>query len=579
MTEKAGRQWFVHTKKADFAGLAARLGVDPVIVRILRNRDLCSEEEMRTFLTAGRNDLYPAEFLPDLCKAGDLISEKIREGKRIRIVGDYDIDGVCATYILYDGLRKAGAAADYVIPERIRDGYGINGRIVEEAVTDGIDTLITCDNGISAVSELGDAKKAGLTVVLTDHHDIRRDETGKEILPAADCIVSAKLDSSEYPEKEICGAVTAWKLLHRVFENAGIPETGWYDYLEFAGIATVGDVMKLTGENRILAKEAIASLNRHIKNTGLAALIRETGLSGKRIGCYHIGFVIGPCINAGGRLETAEKAMKLFLSEEENEALILAAELKALNDSRKDLTAKGVEKAVCQVQRELQQDRILVVYLPELHESLAGIVAGRVRETFGRPAFVVTDGADPGEDGQKLVKGSGRSIENWNMFEGLQGVSDLLCKYGGHPMAAGFSLKQENLEEFRTRLNENCGLSQEDLVQKTWIDMQLPLSYVNPGLVRQLEALEPFGNGNTKPLFAEKNVRLANLQILGRNGNCLKMDACSEDGCMLPALMFGDAAALKEELLKRQSVHITYHPQINEYHGMENLQIQIEDYL
>lgn len=579
MTETPRKQWYLHTKKADFAGIAKELDVDPILVRIMRNRDLLTAEEMKFFLTADRERMYPAGLLPNAVQAAERITEKIRDGKRIRIVGDYDIDGVCATYILYDGLRRAGAAVDYVIPERVRDGYGINIRIVEEAAEDGIDTLITCDNGISAVQELSRAKELGMTVILTDHHDIRKTEEGTECLPDADFIVSAKLAASKYPEKEICGAVTAWKLLQEIFRHCNVPEEVWFDYLEFAGIATVGDVMKLTGENRILAREALNGLNGRIVNRGLAALVRACGLEGKQIGCYHIGFVIGPCINAGGRLETAEKAMQLFLAEDDTEAERFAEELRELNESRKSLTAKGVENASVQVRERYQEDRILVVCLPDLHESMAGIVAGRIRETFGKPALVVTGSGVQAENTDRvLLKGSGRSIEAWNMFEGLQGAADLLVKFGGHPMAAGFSIYADDLEEFRRRLNENCGLTEEDLIEKVWIDMRLPLSCVSARLVRELEKLEPFGNGNEKPLFAEKNVRLTNLRVLGKTNRCLRMDAYTEDGYSCAALMFGDAEQLKTELLQRRSVDITFYPQINEYRGMETLQIVIEDY-
>jgi len=568
------KKWYVYAKKADFAGIASRFGIDPVTARILRNRDIVTDDGIRSFLYGGLKDLYSPELLPDAAGAAECLCEKIREGKKIRIVGDYDIDGVCATYILYDGLKSAGAVIDYRIPERIRDGYGINDRIVGEAIRDGVDTLLTCDNGISAFDEMKTACDNGMTVILTDHHDIRRDEEGNEQLPPADYLINAKLERSRYPEKEICGAVTAWKLLQLVYRFLGIPESRWESYLEFAGIATIGDVMKLVGENRIIAREALRHINNAPVNPGLAALIDETGLCGKHIGCYHIGFVLGPCINAGGRLETAEAAMELFLAAEPDLCGRKAKELKELNDSRKDLTLKGTKDAVSLVSSGYPEDRILVVCLPELHESMAGIVAGRLKEEFGRPAFVFTgSAAEPG-----LLKGSGRSVEAWNMFGGLQKCSDLLERFGGHPMAAGLSVRKENLENLRKRLNEDCTLTEEDMIQKIWIDMQLPLSYLRKDLVREIEELEPFGNGNAKPLFAEKNVKLTNLKVIGKSRNVLKMEVYSETGTRLPGLMFGEADRLKEELEGKGRVHIIFHPQINDYQGFEQLQLQIEDF-
>lgn len=568
------KKWYVYTKKADFAGIASRFGIDPVTARILRNRDIVTDDGIRSFLYGGVKDLHSPELLPDASDAAECLCRKIRDGKKIRIVGDYDIDGVCATYILYDGLKNAGAVIDYRIPERIRDGYGINARIVAEAANDGVDTLLTCDNGISAFEELKTARGNGMTVILTDHHDVRRDEEENELLPPADYLINAKLEKSRYPEKEICGAVTSWKLLQLVYRFLGLPEGLWNSYLEFAGIATVGDVMKLVGENRIIAREALRSLNTAPVNPGLSALIDETGLHGKHISCYHIGFVLGPCINAGGRLETAEAAMELFLAAEPHLCARKAKELKELNDSRKDLTLKGTKEAVSLAGGDFPEDRILVVCLPDLHESMAGIVAGRLKEEFGRPAFVLTESAaEPG-----LLKGSGRSVESWNMFGGLQKCSDLLVRFGGHPMAAGLTVRKEDLEQLRKRLNEDCELTDEDLVQKVWIDMQLPLSYLRKDLVREIEGLEPFGNGNAKPLFAEKNVKLTNLKVIGKNRNVLKMDVYSESGTRLPGLMFGEADRLKEELEGMGRVHIIFHPQINDYQGSEQLQLQIEDF-
>jgi len=569
------RKWYVYAKKADFSGIAQEFGTDPVIARILRNRDIVTKEEIRSFLFGNMKDLYDPNLLPNAAEAAACLSGKIITGKKIRIVGDYDIDGVCATYILYDGLKKAGADVDYRIPERIRDGYGINERIVDEAIHDGIDTLLTCDNGISAFDELRKAKAEGMTVILTDHHDIRRDKHGSELLPEADFVINAKLERSEYPEKEICGAVTAWKLLKLLYEITGIPSGVWESYLEFAGIATIGDVMKLVGENRIIAGEALKSINTRPVNQGLQALINETGLRGKHIGCYQIGYIIGPCINAGGRLETAKAVMELFLAGDTDTALRKAKELKELNDSRKELTLKGTKEAIDMVQKDYPEDRILMVYLNGLHESMAGIVAGRLKEEFARPAFVLTDSA--GEDG--ILKGSGRSVDAWNMFSELEKCSELMIRFGGHPMAAGLTVRRENLETLRGKLNDGCMLTEEEIVQKIWIDMPLPLSYLTKDLVYEIEKLEPFGNGNPRPLFAERNVRLANLKVLGKSRNALKMEVFTEYGTRIPGMMFGEADRLKEELERIGPVNIIFHPQINEYQGFEQLQLQIEDYM
>lgn len=581
MHEYVKKEWYVYGKKAPFNDLSEKLGIDPVTVRILRNRDIITEEEMRLYLNGTLNELYDASALWDIVPAARMIVDAVRKGERIRVVGDYDVDGVCSAFILCDGLRTIGAAVDYVIPDRVKDGYGINMSIVEKAHSDGISLILTCDNGIAAIDELQAAKEYGMKVIVTDHHDIRLDDLGNELLPPADHIVSAKLKSSEYSEKEICGAVTAWKLLKVIFENAGVPVSEWKKYLEFASLATIGDVMRLTGENRIIAKEGLLAMSCGPVNMGLRELINVTGLSGKAISCFHVGFVIGPCINAGGRLETAEMALRLFMSDNEKEAHELACVLKELNDSRKYMTQKGAEEAFNEVIRSCQDDRVLMVYLPGLHESMAGIVAGRLKEKFGKPSFVITDSSTETVDRDgtvhRILKGSGRSIENYNMFEGLRAVEGLLFKYGGHPMAAGLSLYEENLSSLRKALNENCHLTDEDLTQKIWIDAPMPMSYVTFNLVEEFARLEPFGNGNEKPLFAEKGVRTVNMKVLGKNRNVLKMDLISHEGRVFHGIMFGEADALKSELEERHSISIIYYPQINEYNGQKTLQMQIED--
>ncbi|MDO4265623.1 MAG: single-stranded-DNA-specific exonuclease RecJ [Eubacteriales bacterium] len=572
------KKWMVYAKRADFQKISEKFGIDQVTARIIRNRDITGEEEIRRYLKGNLEDLFDRRLLPHIEEAAELVIQKIREGRHIRIVGDYDIDGVCATYILYRGLIRvcgalsSGAVIDYVIPERIRDGYGINRQIIERAADEGVDTILTCDNGIAAIEELAFAKERGLTVIITDHHDVRiEEEAQKELLPPADVIVDPKLAESRYPTDNICGAVVGWKLIGLLYELCGIPEAEWQAFLEFAAVATVGDVMELRGENRIIVKNGLTQLNAGGRNMGLRKLIEACGIAGKPIGAYHIGFVIGPCINAGGRLETAEAALRLFLSDSEKEAEKLAAHLRLLNDERKDMTEAGVREAVNQAEQLYAKDPVLVIYLPDLHESLAGIVAGRIRERFGKPCFVITDAKEG-------CKGSGRSIEKYHMFQGLCGVSALLSKFGGHPMAAGLSLPRENVDAFRREINRQCSLTEEDFVGTLWIDAAMPLPYISGKLVSELSLLEPFGNGNEKPVFAVKGVRLEGLTVLGKNRNVLKCRATDGSGYSMSAVMFGEADRMKEELSAAALCNIVYYPEINEYNGFRRLQLVISEY-
>ena len=569
-------RWVVYGKRADFYGIAQRFGIDPVTARVLRNRYICTDEEISLFLHGDLGGLSDAALLPDAETAAALLAEDIRAGARIRIVGDYDIDGVCAAYILMRGLSDAGAAADCVIPERIRDGYGINIGIVEKAARDGVQTILTCDNGIAAVSEMQRAKELGMRVVVTDHHSIRKDASGREILPPADAVVDPKRLDSRYPTAEICGAVVAWKLLGLLYRRMGLPEEKVFSFLEFAAVATVGDIMPLKGENRIIVREGLRKLERSPVNRGLRALIEAQGLSGKHLTAYHIGFVIGPCINAGGRLETAEEALRLFLSETEEEAQAGALHLKELNDERKLMTEAGQKKAEELTRERFLSDRVLVLYVEGLHESLAGIVAGRIRETFSRPAIVFTDAADG------MLKGSGRSTEAYDMFAHLCRRESLLEKFGGHPMAAGLTVKPENLEALRKGLNEDCGLTGEDLTGRVMIDAAMPFSYITERLVRELDALEPFGNGNERPLFAVKNAVASPARVLGKNRNVLSFRLREDGGGFYDGLMFGDAPELKEKLdrlmLEKGSADILYYPQISEYMGRRTLSIHVEDF-
>lgn len=537
--------------------------------RIIRNRDVCGDEAVRKFLYGTWKDLYSPYLLKDVEKAAGILLEKIETKKKIRIVGDYDIDGVCSTYLLYKALNRLGAVVDAEIPDRIKDGYGINIQIVETAAEDGVDTILTCDNGISAILQMQRAKELGLTVIVTDHHDIAR-EDGRDLLPAADAIVNPKQSECGYPWKEICGAVVAYKLIQVLYEKAAVPQQEWLEMIEFAAIATVGDVMRLQDENRILVKEGLKRMPQ-TKSLGLKKLVEKNNLDITHLNAYHIGFVIGPCLNAGGRLQTAKLALQLLLSQDEQEAERLAVELKLLNDQRKDMTAQGLLQAAQQVDERYMQDKVLVVYLPECHESLAGIIAGRLREKYHKPSFVLTRA----EDG---VKGSGRSIENYHMFEALVEVKNLLVKFGGHPMAAGLSLKEENVDGFRLELNRRARLTEEDFIPKIWIDVPMPMDYVSEGLIQELELLEPFGQGNEKPQFAQKGLRIRSARVLGKNRNAVKLSLVTPDGMPMDGMIFTDGDAFMNEMGNRRGMDAIYYPGINEYNGNRSLQVIIKEY-
>lgn len=564
----------LQTKRADFSGIAARFHISPVTARIIRNRDVEGETAIDRYLNGTLDQLYDPHLMKDMDKAASLILEKIQAGARIRIVGDYDIDGVCSTYLLYRGLSRCGGHVDYQIPERIRDGYGINESIIRKAKEDGIDTIVTCDNGIAALEQVRLAKELGMTVIVTDHHEVVRAEDGSQILPEADAVVNPHRDDCPYPFAGICGGVVAYKLVQVLYEQNRIPEQEWKDMLEFAAIATVGDVMKLQDENRIIVRWGLKQIP-HTASAGLRALVEACGLDICNLTAYHIGFVIGPCLNASGRLKTAQLALELLLCEAGTPAALraeeMAAELKLLNEERKDMTQAGMEQAFEQVDTELADDDVLVVYLPDCHESLAGIIAGRVREAYNKPSFVLTKGED-------CVKGSGRSIESYHMYRALCGVRDLLLKFGGHPMAAGFSLKEENVGEFRRRLNEQSTLTKEDFIPKIWIDVAMPLEYISETLVNELKSLEPFGQGNEKPQFAQKNLRIRSLRALGRNNNAVRMTVVTEQGRPMEAMVFTEADKFVEEAKNSRSMDVIYYPDINEYNGNRTLQIVVRAY-
>ena len=571
----------VQTKRADFNGLAKELGVSPVSVRIMRNRGMETKEAMERYLYGTLDGLYDGGRMKNMGEAVAVLIKKLREEKRIRIIGDYDIDGVCASYLLLTGLRRAerelgkgtGPAGstriDYEIPDRVRDGYGINEAIIRQAAADGVDTLVTCDNGIAAAKEISLAKELGMTVVVTDHHEVPVEEE-RQVLPPADVVVDPKQEGETYPFREICGAVVAYKLVEKLYEASGVHREEWRELLEFAAIATVGDVMRLQDENRILVKYGLKQMAR-TRNLGLRKLVEKTGLDITDLSAYHIGFVIGPCLNAGGRLQTAKAALRLFLSEDEAEAEQLAEELKELNDVRKDMTKKGEDEAIAQVEERYMGDKVLVVFLPDCHESLAGIIAGRVREHFHKPSIVLTRSGD-------MVKGSGRSIEPYHMFRELTKVRDLLPKFGGHPMAAGLSIKEEDVPEFRKRLNENAELTEDDFIPRVWIDVPMPLEYVTEGLVEELKRLEPFGQGNEKPLFAQKGLMIRSLRVLGKNRNVVKLGLVTDTGLSMDGLLFGDGDAFQKELAGKDRIDIVYYPDINEYNGNRTLQAVIRNY-
>lgn len=568
----AKTQWMVQSKKADFNAIGAAVGVSPVTARIIRNRDVVGLDAVYQYLHGTVEDLYEPMLLPDMGRALQVLQRKIEEGRKIRIVGDYDIDGICSTYLLYRALCRVGAKADYEIPDRIKDGYGINESIVRAAGADGIDTILTCDNGIAAIDQMELAADLGMTVIVTDHHDIRQDEQGNDLLPKAAAVVNPKRKDSRYPYPDICGGMVAYKLVRGLYRIFGVPEAEWLELMEFAALATVGDVMKLQDENRIVVKEGLKRMGR-TKNPGLRKLIEKNNLNPERITAYHVGFVIGPCLNASGRLETAKLALSMLLSEDDQEADRLADKLKELNDTRKDMTAKGVEAAAAQVEEKYLEDWVLVVYLPDCHESLAGIVAGRLRERYHKPAIVLTRG-------EEAVKGSGRSIEGYHMFEALVEVQDLLLKFGGHPMAAGLSLEEGKVDQLRRRLNERAHekMTEADFIEKIWIDVALPMEYVNEPLIRELSLLEPFGQGNEKPQFAQRHLRVRSARVAGKNRNVVMLSLVTDSGFPVEARWFGDGDGFLEEMGSSRFMDVIYYPEINEYNGRRSIQAVLRQY-
>lgn len=564
----------VAAKKADFNQIGRQFHIDPVIARLIRNRDVIEEEKIREYLLGTVEELPSPWLMKDMEKATDLLEKKIQQHAKIRIIGDYDIDGVTSTYILLKGLKRIGADVDTYIPDRVSDGYGIHGHLIDKAEADGIDTIVTCDNGISAAAEIQTAKNKGITVIITDHHEVPyREENGERqmVLPPADAILNPKQYDCPYPNKNLCGAVVAFKYITALYERFGVSGKELEDYYELAAIATVGDVMDLQGENRILVKEGLRRL-KNTQNMGLQELIRANGLEDGKITAYHIGFVLGPCINASGRLDTAARSLALLNAQTKDEAARLAGDLTALNQSRKALTEKGKEEAIQIIETtELKNDRVLVVYLPDCHESLAGIIAGRLREKYHKPAFVLTKG-------EKSAKGSGRSIESYSMYEELVKCADLMIQFGGHPMAAGLSIEEKNIEKFRKQLNVNCTLTEEELRPKIVIDVPMPVSYITRKLIEQISLLEPFGKGNTKPIFAQKGLKVLDSCIIGKNKNVVKLKFLDPQGTAIEGIYFGEAEDFINFIREKDTVSVTYYPEINRFRGRESLQIIIQNY-
>lgn len=582
-------KWVVINKKADFAGIGKKYGIDQVTARVIRNRDVIGEEDIAGYINGSLEDLYDPHLLKDGTSLATMLSQAIDEGKSIRVIGDYDIDGVMSSHILFTALKRCGAKVSVAIPERIKDGYGLNINLIDEAYEDGVEVIITCDNGIAAIDEIEHAKELGMTVLVTDHHEIpfvEEDGVRTYVKSKADAIVNPHQKECEYPFENLCGAAVAWKVVQLLYERCGMDVTESYEFLENVAFATVGDVMPLLGENRIIVKEGLKRI-RKTQNVGMHALIERCQLEQDKIDAYHFGFVLGPCINASGRLDTAKRALMLFSEESDTKALEIAEELVSLNEQRKSLTQHGVDEAIRQYEELYSNDRVVVIYLPDVHESIAGIIAGRIRERFYKPTFVLTRS-------ENEVKGSGRSIEEYSMYEEMTRCKDLFLKFGGHPLAAGLSIREEDVDTFRQRINEKCTLSQEDMVEKVRIDVPMPVSYVYMDLVRELNILAPFGKDNPRPLFADRNLSVTKLTILGKNSNVIRIGMVSQDGAFITAMLFKDAegfldylkskfgeAELESAMSGRDNkilLSIVYTVKINSFRGNDSIQFEIQYY-
>lgn len=583
-----GQNWVICAKRADFQALAEQFHIDPVIARIMVNRDL-EPSQFEMFLHPELERMHDPYLMENMNQAVRIICHDVEEGNPIRIVSDYDVDGVMSNYILYKGLRRLGANVDYVIPHRVKEGYGISEDIIAKAAEDGVHTIVTCDNGIAANSALSKAKELGMTVLVTDHHQvpfIMEGDKKRYILPPADAILNPKKESCHYPFDDLCGAGVAYKFIEAVYQKREIPKEELYPFLEFVAIATICDVVSLQDENRIMVVHGLERL-RHSKNAGMRALLSAIGLADKVIDAYHVGFKIGPCINASGRLESAVASLELFLEENIENAFTKAEDIVRINDERKDLTIQGVEQAD-EILQNVPEMKIYVVYIPDCHESLAGIIAGRIREKYNHPVLVLVDSEEEG-----VVKGSGRSISEYHMFEALQNCEDILMKYGGHAMAAGFTLKKEYIEEFTKRLNENCMLEESTFIPKIRIDVPMPMSYVTEELIQQLDGLAPFGKGNEKPLFAQKDLNVLSAKIMGKDRSVVKLMLESQDGFVCEGIYFNaqefsdniiqwfgqeEYDKLLHGWLNNVVLNVAYYPSVNEYNGTRTIQLQMKRY-
>jgi len=568
------QKWRVYSKKADFDVIGSRFNIDPVTARIIRNRDVTDMENVDMYLNGTLDRLRDPMMMKDMDKAVSVIASSIRDNKHIRIIGDYDIDGICSIYILFKGLKICGADVDYEVPDRITDGYGINENLIKQAYEAGVEVIITCDNGIAAASQIDYANELGMTVVITDHHDVPYEETDngrRYIIPKAAAVVDPKQNDCRYPFKMLCGAGIAYKFIDCMVKEFQTGDSVMPELLQFAAIATVGDIVDLLDENRIIVKEGL-KLIANTGNYGLNALMAVTGVSRESINAYHIGFVLGPCLNASGRLDSAKRALKMLVTDDRAEAERHAGELKDLNEERKKLTSEAVDKAVDMVENSsLKDDKVLVIFLPDCHESIAGIVAGRIREKYYKPVIVLTRG-------EQEAKGSARSIESYNMFEKLSECKDLFTRFGGHPMAAGLSLPEENIPEFRRRINEHCNLSEEDLTETVWIDVPMPLEYINEKLILELGGLEPFGKANPKPVFADKNISIRNIRAIGKDKQYTRMTIAKDSGIVIDAVGFFPCTELETVYNKNGRISCTYYPEINEFRDKKQIQVCVTGY-
>lgn len=568
------QKWRVYSKKADFDAIGSRFNIDPVTARIIRNRDVTDMENVDMYLNGTLDRLHDPMMMKDMDKAVSVIASSIRDNKHIRIIGDYDIDGICSIYILFKGLKICGADVDYEVPDRITDGYGINENLIKQAYEAGVEVIITCDNGIAAASQIDYANELGMTVVITDHHDVPYEETDngrRYIIPKAAAVVDPKQNDCRYPFKMLCGAGIAYKFIDCMVKEFQTGDSVMPELLQFAAIATVGDIVDLLDENRIIVKEGL-KLIANTGNYGLNALMAVTGVSRESINAYHIGFVLGPCLNASGRLDSAKRALKMFVTDDRAEAERHAGELKDLNEERKKLTSEAVDKAVDMVENSsLKDDKVLVIFIPDCHESIAGIVAGRIREKYYKPVIVLTRG-------EQEAKGSARSIESYNMFEKLSECKDLFTRFGGHPMAAGLSLPEENIPEFRRRINEHCNLNEEDLTETVWIDVPMPLEYINEKLILELGGLEPFGKANPKPVFADKNISIRNIRAIGKDKQYTRMTIAKDSGIVIDAVGFFPCTELETVYNKNGRISCTYYPEINEFRDKKQIQVCVTGY-